>query len=230
MGWTIDEPRSWRSAVPDYDWETYRLAGLGAAAPAGERPALLVIDIQYRTLGHGPLPLRDSMQAHYPSSCGEWGWKVVDRVAPLIRAARDSDVPVIYPHIPAGAGGRRGSMGRKAPGLLSEESRAYEFPGAISPGDGDLLVPKVHASAFAGTTLTGHLIELGVDSLILVGCTTSGCVRATAVDASSLNFGCIVVEDCVYDRSGLSHSVNLFDMESKYANVLPADQVVRELA
>jgi nicotinamidase-related amidase len=74
-----------------------------------------------------------------------------------------------------------------------------------------------------------YLIDLGVDSLVVTGCTTSGCVRGTVVDAFAYNFRVTVPEDCVYDRSRVSHAVNLFDMSEKYADVMPAAEVIARL-
>jgi len=107
------------------------------------------------------------------------------------------------------------------------DAAGYEFVREAQPVAGEILVPKHQASAFSGTVLLSHLVRLKVDSLVFTGCTTSGCVRASVVDAASLNLRCVVPEDAVYDRSSVSHAVNLFDMAAKYADVMPARDVVR---
>ena len=83
-----------------------------------------------------------------------------------------------------------------------------------------MLLPKKHPSAFFGTPLASYLIERGVDTLVVTGCTTSGCVRGTVVDGFAYNFRVLVPHECVYDRSQVSHAVNLFDMSEKYADVI----------
>lgn len=218
----------WRSRIPHEDWQTYEKAGFGVTTPSGARSALILIDMQFRTLGHRQLPLGESMETEYPSSCGSWGWDALKSVVPVLSHARAQAMPVFHAYIPSGANGQRGVMGAKAPALMNTSVEAYEFPEQTAPTKGETLVPKIHASAFAGTALASQLIGQRIDSVVLVGCTTSGCVRASAVDASSLNFSCTVLEDCVYDRSELSHAVNLFDMSSKYANVLSSEQFLRD--
>ncbi len=93
----------------------------------------------------------------------------------------------------------------------------------------DVVITKQRASVFFGTPLTAHLTQLGVQTLIICGESTSGCVRATAVDAYSHGYHVVLVEECCYDRSILSHKVNLFDMHHKYCDVMHVDEVVSHL-
>ena len=109
------------------------------------------------------------------------------------------------------------------------DAKGYEFFDDIAPASGDVILPKKHPSAFFGTPLTSHLIDLGVDTLIITGCTTSGCVRSSVTDAFALNFKVIVPEDCVYDRAPTSHAVNLWDMNGKYADVMTSAEVIEKL-
>jgi nicotinamidase-related amidase len=102
----------------------------------------------------------------------------------------------------------------------------YEFVAEIAPRPGDVLLPKKHPSAFFGTPLASYLIERNVDTLVVTGCTTSGCVRGTVVDGFAYNYKVVVPQECVYDRSPVSHAVNLFDMASKYADVRPTAEVL----
>lgn len=219
----------WRAAVPAVEWEIYEKAGFGRESGLGERPAVLVIDVQYRTLGDEPLPIRESMERWYRTSCGEAGWRAVAGIERLLAAARGGGVPVIYPYVAPKTEVDRGRSGTKIPSLMTVPSRGYEFPAETAPREGDLLLPKRHPSAFFGTPLVSYLVDMGIDGLIITGCTTSGCVRATAVDAFSYNFHTVVVEDCVYDRSETSHKINLFDLQSKYADVLPLERVLERL-
>lgn len=219
----------WREAIPAEDWATYDQAGLGRVDEPGSRPAVLVIDVQFRTLGEEPLPIGESIRRHYRASCGEAGWRALGPIARVVAAAREVRVPVVFPCIPPRSATEGGAMGRKAPALLEGDARGHEFPDPVAPIAGEIVLPKMHASAFAGTPLLGHLIELGVDTVVLVGATTSGCIRATAIDACSFNLRCLVVEDAVYDRATLSHCVNLFDINAKYGNVVSSDGAVAYL-
>jgi isochorismate hydrolase len=107
--------------------------------------------------------------------------------------------------------------------------KGYEFPAEIAPREGDVLIPKKHPSAFFATPLASHLIDLQADTLVVTGCTTSGCVRGSVVDAFAYNFRVLVPQDAVYDRSAVSHAVNLFDMASKYADVGTTQEVLERL-
>jgi nicotinamidase-related amidase len=222
--------RPWDGIVPDDEQEIYRLAGFGTPVGFGKRPALLVIDVQYRTVGHDPhKPLREAVR-DYATSCGEVGWKAVPRIAAVMQAFRKRGFPILFPHIAPKAAYDRGQFADKVPGVMAVPPEGYKFVSEVTPLEGDILIPKHQASAFSGTTLLSHLVRLGADSIVFTGCTTSGCVRASVVDAASLNFKCVVVEDAVYDRSHVSHAVNLFDMASKYADVMPAAEAARLVA
>lgn len=214
---------SWRDAIPAEEWDIYERAGFGRPAGLGERPALLIIDVQYRTVGDTPLPILESMERYYKTSCGEAGWNAVAGIQQLLATFRAKGLPVIYPHVAPKSAIDAGRTGSKIPSLMEVPERGYEFVAEIAPVAGDLLIPKRHPSAFFGTALVSYLIDLRVDTVIMTGCTTSGCIRSSAIDAFAYNFRCGVVEDCVYDRSKLSHVVNLFDIHSKYGDVITLD-------
>jgi nicotinamidase-related amidase len=220
--------RPWDGIVSETDLAVYRAAGFGRPAGIGSRPALLVIDVQYRTVGESPKPILEALK-DYPTACGERGWEAVGRIADLVRVFRKSGLPVLYPCVAPKGEHDAGGLAAKAPALLGISARGYEFVAEIAPQPGDLILPKAHASAFFGTPLASYLVRFGVDSLVLTGCTTSGCVRATAVDACSLNYRVMVPEECVYDRAEVSHAVNLFDLASKYADVVPLAQAIASI-
>lgn len=220
----------WRQLIPADDWHVYEAAGFARPTGLGARPAVLVIDVQYRTVGDEPLPLLESIERHYRTSCGQAGWDAVAGIERLLAAARAQGVPVIYPYVAPKTAIDAGRTGEKIPSLMEVPERGYAFVAETAPVAGDLLIPKRHPSAFFGTALTSYLIDMGVDSLILTGCTTSGCVRASAMDAFAYNFRVAVVEDCVYDRSLLAHAVNLFDIQAKYGDVIPLAEALAYLA
>jgi nicotinamidase-related amidase len=217
---------NWRDAIPDQDWELYELAGFGRTSGLGASPAVLVIDVQYRTVGDEPLPLLESIERFYRTSCGEAGWRAVEQISRLLASARTAGVPVIYPHVAPKAALDAGRTGSKIPSLLEVPEGGYAFVADVAPEDGDLLIPKRHPSAFFGTALVSYLIDMRVDTLLLTGCTTSGCIRATAIEAFAYNFSCAVIEECVYDRSISSHNANLFDIQSKYGDVIGVDEAI----
>lgn len=220
--------RPWDGIVPEAEIEVYRRAGIGGRGGIGRRPALLVIDVQYRSMGEKPLPILESMQ-EFGTSCGEAGWHAIPGIAALIAEFRKRRFPVIYPYVAPKTQHHEGSFTAKMPGLMKVPLRGYDFVSEIAPAPGELLLPKLHASAFFGTPLVSHLVNLGVDSVVITGCTTSGCVRGSAVDANAYNFKVVVPEDCVYDRSPTSHAVNLFDIAHKYADVVTAAETIAML-
>ncbi|GAA3862883.1 isochorismatase family protein [Streptomyces sedi] len=206
----------------------YELAGFGRPSGLGARPALLIIDVQYRTIGTRPMPF-DEATREFTTSCGETGWAAVERIGTLLRTFRENGWPVLYPHVAPKRGYDAGRLGAKVPGIMEIPEHGYDFVAEVAPAEGDVLLPKRHPSAFFGTPLTSYLVEAGVDTLVVTGCTTSGCVRSSVADAFSYNFRVAVPSDAVYDRSPVVHEVNLFDMAQKYADVSTTEQLLPRL-
>ena len=206
----------------------YDLAGFGKPVGLGARPALLIIDVQYRTVGTTPAPFEEAVQ-EFPTSCGEVGWQAVEHIARLVETFRAKGWPILYPHVAPKQSYDAGRLGAKVPGIMDIPAKGYEFVAEVAPAEGDVLVPKRHPSAFFGTPLTSYLVETGADSLVVTGCTTSGCVRSSVADAFSYNFRVSVPADAVYDRSPVVHEVNLFDMAQKYADVTTTDSLLTAL-
>jgi maleamate amidohydrolase len=216
---------AWEDLVPVEDLANYARAGFGRAGGLGARPGLLIIDVQYRTVGLERAPIEQAQQV-YPTACGDSGWAAVGAIERLLEAARPRGVPVFYAYVSPKSSYDGGRLAAKVPAIMEVDARGYEFVDAVAPGPGDVLVPKKHPSAFFGTPLVSYLIDAGIDTLLICGCTTSGCVRASAADAFAYNFRVGVLEDCVYDRGALSHAVNLFDMSQKYADVLWSEDAI----
>lgn len=219
----------WADIITADDEQRYDRAGFGRASGWGTRPALLIIDMQYRSVGNSPKPFYEALE-EYTTSCGDVGWAAMEQVARLIAAFRASQRPILYPHVaPKLTEDRGGTLGAKVPGIMDVPDRGYQFPEQIEPQPGDLLLPKKHPSAFFATPLASYLIGLDVDTLVVTGATTSGCVRGTVVDGFSYNFKCIVPADAVYDRSPTVHQVNLFDIAQKYGDVVTTDDVLSHM-
>ncbi len=218
--------RPWDGVVSEADLEVYREAGFGRTGGLGKRPVLLVIDVQYRTVGNTPKPILESLQ-DYPTSCGEYGWRAVSQIEKLVQVFRRHKLPIIYPSIAPKTPRDMGRFANKMPSAPQDNPKAFEIVESIAPAPDDIILYKHFSSAFFGTALATHLVRLGTDSLVLTGCTTSGCVRATAVDACSLDYRIVVPEDAVYDRGQVSHAVNLFDIANKYADVVPTAEAVQ---
>jgi nicotinamidase-related amidase len=214
-------------------------AHLAASPPKGRygfgrRPAILSVDNYRKAVGDRPEPLLEAVKT-WPSSTGQAGWDALSRIEELFKVARDVEIPVI--HVTAlgeeesavpGWGARLG--GRHAPKNRTPEEqdryrRRLDIVEQAAPVPGEVVLRKTAPSAFFGTPLAAHLIGAGIDTLIVCGESVSGCVRATVVDGCSLRLHMIVVEDCVYDRHEAARAINLFDMDQKYADVLPLAEV-----
>ncbi len=218
----------WDDVISAEEQKAYAAAGFGRPSGLGKRPALLIIDVQYRTVGTERKPFYEAIK-EFPTSCGEVAWDAVEAIVPLVEYFRSRGWPVMYPHVAPKVGTEGGRLAEKVPAIMDVAAKGYEFPPAVAPRPGDVMLPKKHPSAFFGTALCSHLIDKQVDTVIVVGCSTSGCVRGTAVDAFSLNFKVAIPQECVYDRSITSHKVNLFDLGQKYADVLPTADLITKL-
>ncbi len=220
--------KPWDGIIPQEEQRAYNAAGFGRTTGIGQRPALLIIDVQYRTVGTVPRPLREAI-AEFPTSCGDVGWAAVAQIRRLLGVFRRRGWPVLYPHVAPKEGFDYGRLSDKVPAIMTVAGKGYEFVADIAPQQQDILLPKKHPSAFFGTPLASYLINCRADTLIVTGCTTSGCVRGSVVDAFAYNFRVLVPQDAVYDRSATSHAVNLFDMAAKYADVMSTDEAIAKL-
>ena len=225
----------WNHFLTDRDKAVFAASGYGTRAGFGKRPALLVIDVTYAFCGDKREPILDSIK-RWHNSCGEDAWDALPHIRTLIDACRAKGVPVLYS---AGtvrddgwdAGGWAWKNARttedNAPPAPRESNRdGNDIMDEIAPGPRDIVIRKHKPSVFQGTPLMSFLNDLGADSLIVVGTTTSGCVRATVIDAFSQNLHVAVVEEGCFDRSQASHAVNLCDMNAKYADVIPAAEAL----
>ena len=221
--------KPWDGIISEEEQRAYRAAGFGRPTGIGSRPGLLIIDVQYRTVGTTPQPFWEAIK-EFPTSCGQVAWDAVPNIAKLLALFRERNWPVFYPYVSPKQNFDAGRISDKVPGIMTIGGRGYDFVDEIAPRDGDVLLPKKHPSAFFGTPLASYLINAGVDTLVVTGCSTSGCVRGSVVDAFAYNYRVLVPQDAVYDRSKVSHAVNLFDMAEKYADVGPTDFCIETLS
>ncbi len=205
------------------DLAIYRDQGFGGAVGLGLRPALCVVDfvngfVDPKVFGGGNIAA------------------AVAKTIGLVAAARSSGLPIAFSRVVFAEDGSDDCVfTRKVPALaaLTEHASASQIVPELRPLPGETILRKTQPSAFFGTGYAELLQQQGIDTLIVAGCTTSGCVRATVVDSMSYNFRTIVARDCVGDRSAAAHDANLFDMEQKYADLMDSDLIIavlRELA
>jgi maleamate amidohydrolase len=223
----------WNQFLTERDKQVFAAGGFGARQGYGKRPAVLVVDVNYFFCGDKREPILQSVK-RWRASCGEEAWDGVAAIQKLLSAARGRGLPVIYT-----TGSRRpdnwdaGSWVWKNPrGLERPRTEGTGLDGntivkEIAPQPEDIVIAKHKPSAFYGTPLQGFLVQLGADSLIVTGTTTSGCVRASVVDAFSNNYRVTVVEEGCFDRSEASHALSLCDMHAKYADVVKLDEAVK---
>lgn len=200
---------------------TYERAGFGATVVRGRRPAVVVVDLS-----------RGFTEPGFPS--GSDLTAQVAATARLLELAGELDLPTVLTTIAydeTEAEGRAVRWLDKAPGMraLREGSEAVDIDPRLPRRAGDQLLVKKTASAFFGTGLAATLTARGVDTVIVCGATTSGCVRATVVDAVAHGFSVLVPRECVGDRAQGPHEANLFDMDQKYADVVSVDEVLEYL-
>jgi maleamate amidohydrolase len=200
--------------------EDYQRAGFGARIGYGDRPAVLVVDMVRGYLCEG--------EPFWAPAYAD----VLEANRTLVAAARSAAVPVIWTTLefdPAGAD--TGWFLTKVPSLRTYVDRPEigRFHDDLSPAEGELVVSKQFASAFFGTSLVSALTRLRVDTVLVTGVSTSGCVRASAVDALQHGYRPIVVAEAVGDRDAAAHRQSLFDLEAKYADVEPLATVLEHL-
>jgi nicotinamidase-related amidase len=182
----------------------------------GRRPALVVIDMAYGWTD----PAYAGGSARLDSA--------IAALEELLPVARSKAVPIVYttsaPTVP-----QFKSAADFSPNFRPWDQRACEIDERVRPLATETILVKEHASAFAGTPLVGHLISYGIDTLLLTGCSTSACVRATATDAKSYRLRPIIVREAVQDRSELAHEWTLFDIQARFADVVSLDETLAYL-
>jgi len=216
------EDHCWKDVIPENDIRTY--SPYARETFIGPNPGLLVIDL-YNLVYQGGSKLPHELDSAYPNSCGVYAHDAIEPTKELIASCRLAKIPIFY--VTAQFSPQRvHSTKRRGVQLTEQDCEIYD---AFAPEPEDLVLPKERPRSFFGTPLIAHLNEKKVDSLIVCGESTSGCVRASVLEGHMLGKHISVVEECVFDRSEIIHKVNLFDMHHKYADVMKLMDVKNQL-
>lgn len=224
----------WDDVLGDTDRTVFEAAGWGRRAGFGGRPAIVVIDVNYNFCGDNDDPVLESIK-RWRYACGPEAWtRGVPAIVRILEAARRKRLPIIYTTNPRRQDGFdlgvwNDKSHRSTDVVDVMGHRGNDIVDEVAPEEGDIFIEKRKPSAFFGTPLMSHLTNLKADSLILMGSTTSGCVRATAVDAISYDLKVTIPHEAAFDRSQLSHKVALMDVHMKYCDVTDTDDVVEYL-
>jgi nicotinamidase-related amidase len=209
--------RIWEDLLSEQDRQVITKAGYdekGASSwesrGLGENPLILVIDMQRLVVGEDE-PILDAID-DYRTAMGEIAWDAIEHIQPFLAFARERGLPVAYTRV--------------VPSSYEDpDHEDLDIVDPVAPEGGETVIDKSYASAFYGTDLLSRLVRGGYDSVIIVGNSTSGCVRATAIDAQQNGFDVILPQECLFDRIEASHKVALLDLWMKYAEVMERDEV-----
>ena len=196
----------------------YVAAGFGGVLEPGKSPALILIDFA---------------RAYFDNNCGLYAGVESERgvAALLASAARMHGVPIVFTRVEYASPADGGQFYRKVPALAAFDlgNPMGDFTPELAPHDGDIVVTKHYPSAFFGTDLAAQLRALHVDTVLITGLSTSGCVRATTLDALCHGFVPLVIEDACGDRDRRVHDANIFDLKSKYAEIWTSGEALEYL-
>lgn len=207
---------TWTGILSPEEVKVYdRLGYWRTSREAGTAPALILVDLENNFAGDRPEPILESIR-RYRYSCGQQAWDSLPHIRRLLDASRAAGLPVLY------------TRGADDPEDATPDERrdGRQIVHPVAPAAGEPVLEKRAASAFYAGGFLPYLIRARVDTLVVCGCTTSGCVRATVVDSAAHGFRTVVVAQCVFDRAALPHRVNLFDMAAKYAAVWSLDDTL----
>ncbi len=213
----------WDDIITEFDKEVYRKSGHRIDSRVGTKDfsnnvALVIIDVTHAFVGDKSEPILKSIE-RFPLSCGEHGWQAVNQIASMLPLAREKRIPIVYS---VGDRSLPRKWNRRNPRAkeIRENKIGNNIIQEIAPMAGDIIIRKFGPSLFLQTPLINVLTPLRVDTLLMCGGVTSGCVRASVVDAASYGFTVGVIEECTFDRGEVSHKVNLSDMNAEYASVI----------
>ena len=220
------EDHCWKDVVPPDVLDLY--SHYAREVFVGPAPGLLAVDLYELAYQGGNRPPAE-LHRQFPSSCGSYAYAAIAPTQRLFAAARRAAIPIFYTTTDTRADSLPQAVRATKRQSAPREDALYAIRPEFKPQPGDVVIVKQRASAFFGTPLVAHLTQLGVRTLIVCGESTSGCVRASAVDAYSHGCHVVLAEECCFDRSALSHKINLFDLHHKYADVMHVGEVVAHL-
>jgi maleamate amidohydrolase len=222
--------KEWEKYVPEEDRKIYEKAGYSKRQPFGKTPALIVIDVVMSFTGTKPMPVLQAIE-EFPTSCGQNAWDALPKIRELLDASRAAGIKVVFIK---GNPMDKFFAGDTTKGVMTRAATfsKYDHPihPMVEPRPDEYVVQKSKGSAFFGTVLSSFLVRNGIDSVLISGCVTSGCVRATTIDAWNHGFVPYVVEEAVFDRSRHSHLTSLFELNAKYSTVVTLTETKDYLA
>lgn len=221
--------KEWMKGIPESEFRTYEKTGHRKPLDFGENPALVVIDVTIGFVGSKPQSLEEALE-EYSSSCGDAFWKRLPNYQRLLELFREKGYPIIYTNEDIYNQKFGGKATKSVRQINREDPKLNQIPEAVAPLEGEWVLAKPKASMFFNTSLNAYLTKQKVNTLVVCGGSTSGCLRASVVDAFSHGYAPFVVEDACFDRSYYAHCANLFDMDAKYANVVSLCEVESLLA
>jgi nicotinamidase-related amidase len=215
--------KDWMNLIPEADLATYRQSGFLRGVTFGRRVALVVVDVTLGFCGSRGLTLEQAI-AEFPTACGPVSWETMPRIAKLVTLFRERGLPIVFTNNDLVANTYTGKA-TKGERSKKPDPRYNDFPEEVMPREGEWVLAKTKASGFFQSPLNAYLVREGIDTVVVCGVSTSGCVRATAVDSFSNGFATFIVDDCCFDRSWFAHCANLFDLHAKYAAVLSLSEL-----
>ena len=209
--------RIWEDLLTEQDKQVIQKAGYdkeGASSwesrGMGDSPVVMVIDMQRLIVGDD-VPILDAVE-DYRTAMGSIAWDAIESIQDFLAFARERDLPVMYTRV--------------VPTSYDDPDHPdLDIVDPVAPEPDDAVIDKSYASAFYGTDILSRLIRQDADTVIIIGNSTSGCVRATAVDAQQNGFDVVLPQECLFDRIEASHKIGLLDLWMKYAEVLELDEV-----
>lgn len=221
----------WIELFPEVERAAYANMEQGVTTFRGVRPALLVVDVVRAFVGRPGLTLEESTK-EWVTSCGPTAWEAMPHIQRILHEFRRRNLPICYTTGQPGAATKYGGTNKAeiiAMNSPMDLPGAQDIPDEIRPSCDELVLAKPKASAFFGTALVAWMNQQHVDSVVVAGCTTCGCVRSTVVDAVSWGYPVAVAEEACFDRSRLSHGVSLFELNTKYADVMTIEDILKYL-